>query len=116
MMNFNTKYNEIKSEYYGVSKKILNYEKKRDLNDDEKIKQYRDEILNVYNKFVGFVRENLPNQSREIQNKVSEKFEKFYKRNFLRCLHTLDLDTILPNKFGDVHLDALVAHEGGASG
>lgn len=115
-MKFTTQYNKVKNEYYTVSKKILNYEKERTLEDVDRIKQYVTEILTVYNNFVRFIRENLPSQSEIIRNKVNLKFETFYERNFLRCLHTLKYDTVLPERYSEINLDALVAYDEQAFG
>lgn len=114
-MSFTQNYNKLKDQYYTISKKILNYETRRDLSDEERIKQYTIEIVAAYNNFVTFVSENLPKQKSSIQNKVNSKFERFYERNFLRCLHTLKLNTVLPGKYVEINLDSLVAYEQGAS-
>lgn len=39
-MSFESNYSQIKREYYAISKKILNYETRRELNDSERIKEY----------------------------------------------------------------------------
>lgn len=114
-MTFTQNYNKLKEEYYTISKKILNYETRRDLNDNERIKQYTNEIITVYNNFVKFASENLLRQNELIRNKVNTKFERFYERNFLRCLHTLNLDTVLPGKYIGINLESLVTYEQEAS-
>lgn len=112
---FTRNYNKLKEDYYTVSKKILNYESKRDLKENEKINKYTTEILTAYNAFIKFVRENLPKQSEKIQFEVNKKFREYYEKTFLRCLHTLRWDTVLPEKFGEVNLDALTEYEESAS-
>lgn len=115
-MSFVSKYNKVKADYYIVSKKILNYESRRDLNDNDRIKRYTKEIVTVYNNFVKFVRENGPKQNAAIQGKVDLAFQTFYGRNFLRCLHALNLDTVLTDRYSEVNLEALIPYEEEASG
>lgn len=112
---FTRNYNKLKANYYTVSKKILNYESKRELKDNSKTNEYTNEILAAYNAFVEFIRKNLSKQSEKIQIDVNEKFSDFYGKNFLRCLHTLNWDTVFTEKFGEINLDALIPYEGGAS-
>lgn len=106
----------MKNEYYTVSKKILNYETERKLEDVDRITRYTTEIVTAYNKFVKFIRENLPKQSEVIQRKVESKFDTFYEKNFLRCLHALKLDAVLPDRYADINTDSLTAFEDQATG
>lgn len=115
-MGFRLRYNRAKDEYYSISKKILNYETRRELKDNERKEQYAFELVAVYNRFLKFVRENLPLQSETIRNRVHSKFESYYEPNFLRCLHTLGLDAVLPLEFNEINQESLVTFEGQASG
>lgn len=111
-MNFETRYNKLKTEFYTVAKKILNYETRRELSDESKVKQYTFEILTVYNNFLKHVRENLSKQSEQTRAKVNEKFGSIYEKTFLRCLHTLKLDTVTPENYAEISLDSCVAFDG----
>lgn len=110
-MSFKTSYDKVKEEFYAVTKKILNYETRRELTDSVRKEQYVLELITVYNEFLKFVRENLKKQELTIINKVNAKFESHYEPNFLRCLHVLGFDTILPREFNKINRESLVTYE-----
>lgn len=92
--DFRDEWKELKVEFENCQKKIRNYET-RPLGDENRRIQYKDEIINEYNKIIEWIAKNIEQFDRSSQEKLLEKIDAI-SNNLIARLKTLGFEVNLP--------------------
>lgn len=100
--DLNAEYTKLKEKFELIKKKIFNYETRplptEEQLREERVTQYKTELVEAYNLLVSFIDTHYPNALPENKTLLNDKVTNC-KASVLRALTTLSLETDLPDRF-----------------